>query len=177
MRVFAYVNFIREVLNSALLLQFYLNCWRTMVHVKAVFWLLATITLSSAATEKASCLPDNERWVHIKQPKNRVTVKKNRFDCHPEDNPSQERCEARGCCWDGAKRLQPGPPTCSFPENYGGYVTVNITDASNGKLAFMERVFPSPYPDDVKTLRADSEYLTDSILRVKVTWLYHPSEN
>lgn len=24
-----------------------------------------------------------------------------RFDCYPEADPNQQKCEARGCCWKG----------------------------------------------------------------------------
>jgi len=95
-----------------------------------------------------------------------------RFDCHPDSGVSQSACEARGCCWEATKSAQqPGVPACSFPVDYGGYRTVNVTSTENGLEAFLERTFPSPYPDDVNLLRVDVTYRSDDIVRVKVSLL------
>jgi len=59
-------------------------------------------------------------------------------------------------------------PFCFYPQNFGGYKYVNVTEAQWGLTAFMRREFFSPYPDDVPLLRMDIKMETKERLRVKV---------
>uniref|UniRef100_T1JFA2 P-type domain-containing protein n=1 Tax=Strigamia maritima TaxID=126957 RepID=T1JFA2_STRMM len=86
-----------------------------------------------------------------------------RFDCYPEDGASQEKCEARGCCWAQPKenkeksRGSLGVPFCFYPSNFPGYYFVNSTQTEKGVTIFIERNTSSYYGNDVMLLKVDIE--------------------
>ena len=95
-----------------------------------------------------------------------------RFDCHPEDNSSQEKCEARGCCWRVEGKLpSPGVPFCYYPRYVldSGYDYVNTSSYPDGQTGFLNRTYRSPYPRDVPLLKIDVEYQTNHRVRVKIS--------
>lgn len=102
-----------------------------------------------------------------------------KFDCYPENGADEKSCTKRGCCWQPRHESHRSShfnfppldvPWCYYPKNYGGYEYINLTRTEQGDLAFMNRTFSSPYPNDVKNLRIDVEYQTDNRLRIKVCY-------
>lgn len=93
-----------------------------------------------------------------------------RFDCYPQPDPTQEKCEARGCCWDVIKiaGVSKAVPSCYYPRQYGGYELVNSSSDASGQLLYLRRTFQSTYPRDVKLVRIDVEYQTNDRVRVKI---------
>ncbi|XP_018325921.1 lysosomal alpha-glucosidase isoform X3 [Agrilus planipennis] len=97
-----------------------------------------------------------------------------RFDCFPDGFVNQSKCEQRGCCW------QPKPkqtesniplnvPYCFYPKNFRSYAYINITHNSFGIIAFLRRVFSSPFPGDVNIIKLTVKYETDTRLHIKIT--------
>ena len=106
-----------------------------------------------------------------------------RFDCHPDQNPSQTNCVARGCCWrsatDSASKMGnpsvgQGIPYCYFPQNYNGYNISSLKDTDYGHRAVLTRSTPSGWPDDIRTLTMDVWMETSNRLHFKVTQ-YQPT--
>ncbi|XP_065342512.1 lysosomal alpha-glucosidase-like [Cloeon dipterum] len=104
------------------------------------------------------------------------------FDCYPESGATKDKCEARGCCWMPRRPASKGNqglhkslevPYCFYPQNFGGYKYVNVTEAQWGLTAYMQREFFSPYPDDVPLLRMDIKMESKERLRIKIYDPYH----
>ncbi|XP_013915888.1 PREDICTED: maltase-glucoamylase, intestinal-like, partial [Thamnophis sirtalis] len=55
-----------------------------------------------------------------------------KFDCHPEENASKEKCEALGCIWEKASVA--GAPYCYYPPD-NGYTVDQIEYTSSGLTA------------------------------------------
>ena len=98
-----------------------------------------------------------------------------RFDCHPDDNPNQSNCAARGCCWRSASNsvskndLRQGIPYCYFPSNYNGYNISSLKQTDYGYRAVLSRSTSSGWPDDIRTLTMDVWMETSKRLHFKVT--------
>jgi len=104
-----------------------------------------------------------------------------RFDCHPDPNPLQSNCVARGCCWrsandveitKGKPRRGQGIPFCYFPQNYDGYSISSLKETDYGYRAVLTRTSSSGWPDDVKTLTMDVWMETSKRLHFKVAQSY-----
>ena len=109
-----------------------------------------------------------------------------RFDCHPENSPTKEVCEARGCCWVPTKaRLKPiqsavasdpqAPvdiPYCYYPRDFPGYTVISKEMTKTGFKSYIERNSTSYYPRDVMKLVVDVAYENDVRLHIKV--LFRP---
>lgn len=105
-----------------------------------------------------------------------------RFDCHPENIPTQAVCEARGCCWLPTKaRLRPfhtgnpadpqahvDVPYCYYPKDFPGYTVVSKEKTKFGFKTWLERNSSSYYPRDIKKLVMDVSYENDFVLHFKV---------
>ena len=108
-----------------------------------------------------------------------------RFDCHPENFPSKEVCEGRGCCWVPCKsRVKPlhtgkrddpqapvDVPYCYYPKNFPGYTVTSQAMTKMGFKTTLQRNSSSYYPRDIKTLVMDVLYETEFSLHVKVVVL------
>ena len=92
-----------------------------------------------------------------------------RFDCHPEDLPTEERCLKRGCCWIKASvRLEIGAPQCYFPSNFPGYKVVDSQLFENGYSYFINKKNSTFREKEILNLNVDLFYETDERLRVKI---------
>ena len=109
-----------------------------------------------------------------------------RFDCHPENSPTKEVCETRGCCWVPTKaRIKPiqskvasdpqSPvdiPYCYYPRDFPGYTVISKEVTKTGFKSYIERNSTSYYPRDVMKLVVDVAYENDVRLHIKV--LFRP---
>ena len=98
-----------------------------------------------------------------------------RFDCHPDSNPNQDNCVARGCCWQPSgelkkenPNLEQGIPFCYFPQNYNGYAVSSLKETDYGYRAELSRSTFSGWPDDVQKLTMDVWLETSKRLHFKV---------
>lgn len=93
-----------------------------------------------------------------------------RFDCHPEDGASQERCVARKCCW----RLplqqknwtsvhdEVNVPYCFYPSDFPNY---EVT--SNNPTDFGQRI---------QIVKSQTIYMPNEILRLTVDLIYETQQ-
>ncbi|XP_055955044.1 lysosomal alpha-glucosidase isoform X1 [Patella vulgata] len=94
-----------------------------------------------------------------------------KFDCYPESPVTQEKCEARGCCYhavNGIKENPVGVPYCFYPLNYPGYVVTRKEKKAQGFDVFLSRPTQSYYPDDVMDLKMEVKMEKTSRLHVKI---------
>ncbi|XP_063961375.1 lysosomal alpha-glucosidase-like isoform X2 [Lytechinus pictus] len=103
-----------------------------------------------------------------------------RFDCYPELGASQQKCEARGCCWAPGESWRNNAgvkldvPYCYYPLDYPGYINGPQTQTNYGLTANLKRTTQSYYPNDIMNLKMDVYFETDTRLRVKI---YDPNQS
>lgn len=93
-----------------------------------------------------------------------------RFDCYPERGVvvTEEMCHARNCCFIRPAEEKSGVPWCYYPPEFPSYALVELNDTETGLSGTLVRYQKTYYPKDVKTLRLDVLYESNSRLRVKV---------
>jgi hypothetical protein len=98
-----------------------------------------------------------------------------RFDCLPENDPTQEKCEARKCCWrqpvqqsNLTSLRDPDVPFCYYPSDFPTYeVTSNETTDFGQRI----RLFKSQttyMPQDITNLTVDLVYETQQRFRIRI---------
>lgn len=102
----------------------------------------------------------------------------NKFDCYPEDGATEEKCNARGCCWSTTKSkrfhnyknmsVPLNMPYCFYPSNFPTYKYVNASETAFGLVIFLKRNYRTPYPIDAETLKMTVKYETQDRLHIKV---------
>ncbi|KAM3922290.1 lysosomal alpha-glucosidase-like [Leptodactylus fuscus] len=93
----------------------------------------------------------------------------NRFDCAPEKVLNKEECEARGCCYlQKTKTIDPGQPSCFYPNNYPSYKAVNLTRTNNGYSSTLVRTTKTFMPNDLMGLQLDMFFETETRLRFTI---------
>nr|XP_015216325.1 PREDICTED: sucrase-isomaltase, intestinal [Lepisosteus oculatus] len=105
---------------------------------------------------------------------NQVLNENERFDCYPEEDSNQDKCEARGCLWEPSDT--PKVPWCFYPHDFG-YIADTITNTSSGMLFQIRR--NNKYPlnhkrqsADIERLQVEIKYLNQHLLQFKI---YDPS--
>ncbi|XP_058803862.1 lysosomal alpha-glucosidase-like isoform X1 [Phymastichus coffea] len=98
-----------------------------------------------------------------------------RFDCHPEDEPSQLSCTQRGCCWhplhqlNYEKQVPLDVPYCYYPKNWSLYKYENFSKNSNDFSGFLRLQRNSFYKKDISLVKIEAIGIDDSTLRVKIS--------
>src|SRR5437667_137026 len=92
-----------------------------------------------------------------------------RIDCNP-DNPTQQKCQSRGCCWrPTTNKTEQQAPKCYYPKDYVGYKVKNITNLENEVTRIiLSKQTPSGFPDDISTVFVDVDPLSDRLVRIKI---------
>ncbi|XP_070566660.1 sucrase-isomaltase, intestinal-like isoform X2 [Ptychodera flava] len=99
-----------------------------------------------------------------------------RYDCHPEDGVTEEKCLARGCCWQPAESDDKAP-WCYYPEVYGYEVIRESKKTSLGMSLNLDLIddIPTRYTRQesrtIEKLVVEVEMQTDTRLRVKISAL------
>ncbi|XP_072044621.1 lysosomal alpha-glucosidase-like isoform X1 [Amphiura filiformis] len=100
-----------------------------------------------------------------------------RFDCMP-DNPNQQGCESRGCCWQTPTKNSTngniGVPYCFYPHDYPYYEMDEPTMTDYGWRADLHRNDSFYYPGTIKQLRLDVYEETENRLHFKI---YDPANS
>jgi hypothetical protein len=99
-----------------------------------------------------------------------------RFDCHPEDGSTQDKCEARKCCWRQAVqqknltdfRDEPNVPYCFFPSDYPAYELVSNETTDFGQRFRLFRSQTTYLPYDILNLTVDLSYETQQRFRIQI---------
>lgn len=96
-----------------------------------------------------------------------------RFDCFPQGDVSEDDCNNRGCCWApvNSTKGQLGVPFCYYPSDFKTYSYSNISITDFGVTALLENKLNSSYPDNIKLLRVNINFLTGNTLQIKVSTL------
>ena len=96
-----------------------------------------------------------------------------RFDCMP-DNPSQQGCESRGCCWQAPSNKTTrvkgniGVPNCFYPADFPYYEMDSPKVTDFGWTAAIHRNESFYYPGIIKQLQLDVYVETNTRLHFKV---------
>jgi hypothetical protein len=98
-----------------------------------------------------------------------------RFNCYPEDNPTQEKCEARKCCWRLPFQLSnstvfsdPTVPYCYYPSDFPSY---EVTSNETTDFGLRIRLFKSQttyMPHDITNLTVDLIFDTQQRFRMQI---------
>lgn len=107
-----------------------------------------------------------------------IPNKNERFDCHPDINPTSSNCQSRGCCWQsGAPSKEQSEsdvgrmidvPYCFYPKDYPTYNVTAWKETDYGYTASLARSKSSSWPNDVKTLTLDIWLETAQRLHFKI---------
>ncbi|XP_073343836.1 sucrase-isomaltase, intestinal [Pagrus major] len=93
-----------------------------------------------------------------------------RFDCYPEENADEAKCNARGCIWQ--KSTIAGVPWCFFPTDYG-YTITNSKDTVSGMTLDITRNMRHRSSNrqgspDINNLRVEIIYHKSDMLQFKI---------
>ena len=93
-----------------------------------------------------------------------------RIDCNP-DNPSEQKCKSRGCCWNAISNQisEQQAPVCYYPKDYVGYKMKNITNLDKEVTRIiLSKQTSSGFPNDISTVFVDVDPLLDHLIRIKI---------
>ena len=103
-----------------------------------------------------------------------------RFDCHPDDGASQERCEARKCCWrlpmqqaNSTEKHRTSfqdidVPLCYFPSDFPTYSVVSNETTDFGQRIRIVKSQTTFMPNDILDLTVDLIYETQQRFRIRI---------
>jgi hypothetical protein len=102
-------------------------------------------------------------------------LKEARFNCHPEDNPTEDTCRARKCCWQAHfQKLNltslddPGVPFCYYPSDFVAYEMVSNETTEFGERFRITKYQKAFMPKDVANLTVDLFYETQQRFRIRI---------
>jgi len=103
-----------------------------------------------------------------------------RFDCYPEDNPTQETCEARKCCWRSPVQQRSlrdqhindsgnaTIPFCYYPSDFLTYEVTSNETTDFGQRIHIVKSQTTYMPNDILNLTVDLIYETQQRFRIKI---------
>ncbi len=106
-----------------------------------------------------------------------------RFDCDPDGagGGTQEKCEARKCCWRLPKKEanmtkytdEPGVPYCYYSSDFPTYEVVSNETTDFGQRLRLFRSQTTYLPLDIRNLTVDLVYETQQRFRIKIYDSYY----
>jgi hypothetical protein len=103
-----------------------------------------------------------------------------RFNCYPENNPTQDKCEARKCCWRPPSHQSnlpgnhpdvtgdEGVPYCYYPKDFPSYEVTSNETTDFGQRIKIVRSQGTYMPHDILDLIVDLIYETEQRLRIRI---------
>jgi hypothetical protein len=103
-----------------------------------------------------------------------------RFDCHPEKDPTKEKCLARNCCWkipveqtnDTQKWSSVSGlvdvPFCYYPKDFPTYEVTSNETTDFGQRIRIVKSQTTYMPNDILDLTVDLIYETQQRFRVRI---------
>ena len=98
-----------------------------------------------------------------------------RFDCHPEDNPTTDKCETRKCCWRSPIRQfdltdfrDLSVPYCYYPSDFPNYEIKSKETTDFGQRIRIVKTQTTYMPDDILDLTVDLFYETEQRFRIRI---------
>jgi len=103
-----------------------------------------------------------------------------RFDCYPENNTTQQACEARKCCW--RPPFEPSTstgkyltnlgnvsvPNCYYPSDFPNYEVISNDPTDFGQRIQIVKSQTTYMPNDILKLIVDIIYETEQRLRIRI---------
>jgi len=98
-----------------------------------------------------------------------------RFDCYPEGNSTQDKCEARKCCWrlpvqqsnlTGLHDLN--IPNCYYPSDFPTYEVISNETTDFGQRIQLFKSQTTYMPQDILNLTVDLIYESEQRFRIKI---------
>ena len=98
-----------------------------------------------------------------------------RFDCYTENNPTQDKCEARKCCWQvpteqsNLNDLHDSVvPYCFYPKDFPTYQLTSTEMTDFGQRIQIVRSQTTYMPHDILELTVDLIYETQQRFRIRI---------
>jgi len=98
-----------------------------------------------------------------------------RFDCYPEDNSTQDKCEARKCCWRPAVQQSnvagvrdPDVPNCYYPSDFPTYEVTSNETTDFGQRFQLYKSQAAFMPLDILNLTVELLYESEQRFRIKI---------
>jgi lysosomal alpha-glucosidase len=92
------------------------------------------------------------------------------FDCFPDPGANEERCRARGCCWQPRMNYV-DVPFCFYPPDYPAYELRDVLE--NKTNHFVHRIVkPSAslrWPNDILNLQVEVSGISSRVVRLRIT--------
>ena len=104
-----------------------------------------------------------------------------RFNCYPEDNPTEATCRARGCCWQPVSEeleplgpLDPTVPSCYYPADFQSYEIMTNQTTDFGQRFLLRKMSSDYISANILNLTVDLIYETEQRLRIQIYDTNHP---
>jgi hypothetical protein len=98
-----------------------------------------------------------------------------RFDCYQEGVSTQEKCEARKCCWRTPLQQSnltdfrdPNVPSCYYPSDFPTYEVTSNETTDFGQRLHIVKSQTTYMPNDILTLTVDLIYETQQRFRIQI---------
>ncbi len=98
-----------------------------------------------------------------------------RFDCYPEGNSTQDKCEARKCCWrlpvqqsNLAGLHDLNIPNCYYPSDFPTYEVISNETTDFGQRIQLFKSQTTYMPQDILNLTVDLIYESEQRFRIKI---------
>ena len=98
-----------------------------------------------------------------------------RFDCFSDDGPTQERCEARKCCWRSPVESMNSTglrdinvPYCFYPKDFPTYRVTSDDQTDFGQRVRIVKSQTTYMPHDILDLTVDLIYETQQRFRIRI---------
>jgi len=103
-----------------------------------------------------------------------------RFDCYPEGSSSQEKCEARKCCWRSPMQQttltmkhmndlgNTSVPSCYYPSDFPTYEVTSNETTDFGQRYHIVKSQATYMPQEILSLTVDLIYETQQRFRIKI---------
>lgn len=105
------------------------------------------------------------------------TVQAARFNCHPENNPTEDACEQRGCCWQTTSSQlnlsapnDPGVPPCYYSSDFASYEVNSSVVTDFGLRIFLQKSYPNStqVSQTILSLTVDLHFETQHRFRIQI---------
>ncbi|CAF0978923.1 unnamed protein product [Adineta steineri] len=92
-----------------------------------------------------------------------------RFNCHPENNPTEATCVTRKCCWrPPIPQTNATVPYCYFPTDFPTYEIISNETTDFGQRIRIQKLQTTYMPHDILNLTVDLIYETQERFRIRI---------
>ncbi|CAF3659693.1 unnamed protein product [Rotaria sp. Silwood1] len=98
-----------------------------------------------------------------------------RFDCHPENDPTIDKCLERKCCWKSPSQQSNSigfrdlhVPSCYYPSDFPTYEVTSSSPTDFGQRIRILKTQTTYMPHDILDLTVDLIYETEQRFRIRI---------